>query len=577
MSAVAIGNIGYVGFGAYDPVIAYNDFYAYDNSTDTWTQLPSLPGSGRFDGISFTLNSKFYAGCGYNYTSYLKDMWSYDPFTNSWTQENDFGGAARYANMSINVGNIAVAGLGRSAGYYNDLWEFSNTNPNVINGLVFRDDNANAIPDSNEVRYRDLIIQVAPSGNLYCTDTYGHFNASADTGVNTVSIPNLPPYYTLSPASNTINFPASGLVDTTTSFGLVPIGTINDLSLIATPLTPPKPGNAEVFNLACKNNGTTIVPVATLQAILDPATAFYQLIPNDTNLVISNDTLTITVYNLQPGDDRTYMVYTNVSTSSTIGDTVHLSYSILPLAGDSNPSDNVSADSLAVVSSFDPNDISVTPAGSISPMQVVAGTWLTYTIRFQNTGTANADIVKVLDSISTNLDLGSLQVLAASHTFHTILNGDRVLKFEFSNIQLPPTSSNEPGSHGFVTYRIKAKNNLMLGDQIVNQAGIYFDYNPPVITNQAITTVASAAGLPEFDATFSISPNPAKDEIRIIGNNVSKIKGIRLYDLSGRLVSYDLKIQNSIVKIPALSTGFYTLKVDFENNRSSTNKLIIQQ
>ncbi len=50
---------------------------------------------------------------------------------------------------------------------------------------------------------------------------------------------------------------------------------------------------------------------------------------------------------------------------------------------------------------------------------------------------------------------------------------------------------NEPKSHGYIVYKIKAKQNVQIGDVIKNTAAIYFDYNLPIFTNTEMTTVVA--------------------------------------------------------------------------------------
>jgi hypothetical protein len=54
---------------------------------------------------------------------------------------------------------------------------------------------------------------------------------------------------------------------------------------------------------------------------------------------------------------------------------------------------------------------------------------------------------------------------------------------------LPASSVNEPESHGYIVYRIQPKSDVVVGETIHNTASIYFDYNLPVLTNDATTLV----------------------------------------------------------------------------------------
>jgi len=81
------------------------------------------------------------------------------------------------------------------------------------------------------------------------------------------------------------------------------------------------------------------------------------------------------------------------------------------------------------------------------------------------------------------LDKTTFTLLSYSHEPFVQLYTNGVLKFNFPNIHLPDSNTNEPASHGYVQFKIKAKDSLTLGNAIENTANIYFDFNAPVITN----------------------------------------------------------------------------------------------
>jgi hypothetical protein len=137
---------------------------------------------------------------------------------------------------------------------------------------------------------------------------------------------------------------------------------------------------------------------------------------------------------------------------------------------------------------------------------------LQYTIRFQNTGTFPAEFVVIRDTLPLGFDLSTLQMLNASHAYNWRLFENRVLEMRFDHINLPDSTSNEPESHGFVAFSLKAPKGLPLGAQVLNRVGIYFDYNPPVITNYAVFKVTEFVKISEPVGQewleFGLSPNP---------------------------------------------------------------------
>jgi gliding motility-associated-like protein len=152
--------------------------------------------------------------------------------------------------------------------------------------------------------------------------------------------------------------------------------------------------------------------------------------------------------------------------------------------------EEVSISCLPILDSFDPNDKGVTPEGVGPEKIVLKDSPLEYLIRFQNTGSDLAYKVVVVDTLDAVLDIASFEIGAASHAFTYSVSGqgNPVLTWTFSNINLPDSTTNEPGSHGYVRFRIRPRNDTPDGVKITNRAAIFFDYNSPVITNSVVNT-----------------------------------------------------------------------------------------
>jgi uncharacterized repeat protein (TIGR01451 family) len=135
-----------------------------------------------------------------------------------------------------------------------------------------------------------------------------------------------------------------------------------------------------------------------------------------------------------------------------------------------------------ILCSYDPNDKLVQ---STNPYNyTLFGEDLIYTIRFQNTGNAEAYDVVIKDLLSEDLDLSTFRLIASSHD--TVLNtylDERMLTFEFRDIFLPDSTTNFDESQGYVMYSIRALDTLADFTEIKNTANIFFDYNPAVVTN----------------------------------------------------------------------------------------------
>ncbi len=176
-----------------------------------------------------------------------------------------------------------------------------------------------------------------------------------------------------------------------------------------------------------------------------------------------------------------------------------------------------------ILDSYDPNDKQVVPFGLTNENLIEKTTELDYTIRFQNTGTIEAVNIVVLDTLSEFLDIETIRLGMVSHDYKFFIDGDadtRVLRFQFDNINLPDSNSNEPASHGFIKFKIKQKANNRIGTVIKNRAAIYFDFNSPIITNTISNKVAvlplrnNNVDLAVFncsDASFELNANAGTD------------------------------------------------------------------
>jgi len=92
----------------------------------------------------------------------------------------------------------------------------------------------------------------------------------------------------------------------------------------------------------------------------------------------------------------------------------------------------------------------------------------------------------IRDTLSEFLDVTSIQQGASSHPYQLEILEYNILKFTFANINLVDSVTNEPESHGFVSFRISQLDSLPLGTVIHNSAAIFFDYEPPVIRMRRI-------------------------------------------------------------------------------------------
>ena len=237
---------------------------------------------------------------------------------------------------------------------------------------------------------------------------------------------------------------------------------------------------------------------------------------------------------------------------------------------------------IVLVNSYDPNFKEVSPKGVGNPGFISANTEkLTYTIHFQNTGNAPALNISVLDSLEGNVIPSTLRILNSSHAMSPEWVSNDVVKFKFNNINLPDSTSNEPQSHGFVSFEIDMVQNLSELTEIKNKAYIYFDNNSPVITNNTLNTI-EVLGLEEINGNnmaVTVYPNPSTDFTTISLNefDAQSILTLKLIDVSGKVVLVNNFTSNKmVVNTTDLDKGVYFYSIWNQTTQQFVNgKLIV--
>jgi uncharacterized repeat protein (TIGR01451 family) len=329
-------------------------------------------------------------------------------------------------------------------------------------------------------------------------------------------------------------------------------------------------------------NNNFCMPVSgKYKLVLDPILTYVSAAtPPDQ---ISGDTLIWNFTNLNNSFYYTYMnnwISVITSTSAVLGDSVCLTMIVEPQAGDMNPLNNIVNNCFEIRNSWDPNMKVADPVGEGPLGNIAPQTELSYTVHFQNTGTAEAYNIFVLDTLDADLDISTFHVVSSSHTMTTdILPGD-VLKFTFNNIMLPDSSTNEALSHGYVTYKITPKSQLNDGTELTNKAEIFFDFNPAVITNTTLNTISKIMGVNELNQTGSqlqIYPVPTDKKLFLTLNNVSSIDKLQIVNARGQIVYAKTIISGNtaFINTSAMPSGFYTVRI-LSGSVTSTKNIVIQ-
>ncbi len=341
----------------------------------------------------------------------------------------------------------------------------------------------------------------------------------------------------------------------------------------------PSVSNASIQ--ACIFNNKCQVVKGTMKLLLDTAFHITHTI-SDSVAHVSGDTLIWNYVNLSDTGMIHCVSLTGNISSVPAGDSIFTSLFITPVAGDSNTSNNSitywikPSVTNCVGLPFDPNGKSVLPEGDISTKQL-----LSYTIHFQNTGTAVAKNVVVIDTLSPYVDPTTLRITSSSSEVVTTITSGHIVKFTFNNIDLPDTAKSKTSSIGIIEYTIYPMSTDVGGDVIKNGAGIYFDANPVVKTNTTVSTIVTKAVSVENINTPSFNikcfPNPFTSATSVVFNTDGK-HYLEVDDMTGRTLEaiectgkqYELSGNN-------LAKGVYFIKAfNADRNNIAVTKVVLQ-
>jgi len=486
-----------------------------------------------------------------------------------------------FANISNNpltcVPNQTNYSLGLPLCIDGDPINNPNNCPSVnITGAVYSDINGNCSYNSVDLNSQNIPIKLYDNQNNFLAQSYtnnGVYSFSTllpDTFQVKIDTTNLPVAMScgqnsaqsliLNSSNQTIqniNFPIvcdaeyDAFVQSVSRSGWVFPGQIHTLRTNIT-------DNETWFNLDCDNtttSGTVIIQVNGPVSFVAPAAG--ALIPT-----VNGYTFTYNVSNLNDLNATSFGLSFMTDTTAQANDQicVHVEISLNPI--DADTTNNVYDFCYNVVNSYDPN------MKEVYPVNVLPGyeDWFTYTIHFQNTGNAPAFNIRLRDTLDTQLDLNTFEVLGYSHPATVTVSGN-ILTVRFNNIMLPDSTSDYEGSIGYYQYRIKPTPNLPNGSQISNTAYIYFDYNAPIITNTTqnnFDITVSSNKLTSNPESFEIYPNPSTGIFTF--KDAKNIQRVEVYNVMGQEIAVFVgdntnKVSKQI-NLSNYSKGIYFAKIN---------------
>ena len=271
---------------------------------------------------------------------------------------------------------------------------------------------------------------------------------------------------------------------------------------------------------------------------------------------------------------------------------------------------------------IDPNDKQVFPRRAEPTMSnyTQLDETLNYLIRFQNTGNDTAFTVRIEDQLSADLDWETFKPLAASHPYTATVSENGLATFLFEDILLPDSTTDYVGSNGFVRFEIRALPTLEDFDVIENTAGIFFDFNRPVITNTVRSTFVEdldvdddgalfyedcvdtdpniSPFLPEIEGNdvdencdgfltstrgperlagrLTVAPNPTRDGVQLTYDLDRELR-VELLDARGQLLRTVNVRRSGVVDLSVFPAGAYVLRVRDLRDGGTAVRWVVRQ
>jgi uncharacterized repeat protein (TIGR01451 family) len=503
------------------------------------------------------------------------------PYTYLWSPNG--GTSAAASNLCAGAYTCTVSDANSCLGFL----IYTITDLHSLSGTIYFDTNQNGIRDTGEPPLSSHRVQINPGNIIAYTNGNGDYTAYVHAGSYTVS-------YVVPTGFTQTSLPVTYAVSVPPAQTGLDFGSYSAQSLYGQQLYvwhhSMRCAPSQGYTSSSVRNVGTLPESGSITMVHSSNIPFNSSSPAPA--AINGDTLIWYYTNLQP--NQTFDISLITFNDPAAGNTVWYTTvdSVTDLAG--NPIlQYTDSFSFVVTCSCDPNDKEVNPPGFTAQHYTAMNSELTYTLNFQNTGNDTAFNVSILDTLSASLNLGTFKFVAASDSVSTELLPGRVLRFTFSNIQLPDSNVDFEGSKAYVAFSIKPNTGLPDPTVINNRADIYFDSNPKVATNTAYNTFTnSPLSISETSSGgdfITIYPNPFHSSATVILSEQFNGGTMVIYDAIGNLVLQstinhqkveisNLVLQSTInhqkVEISNLTPGIYLLKLEAGNNKA-VRKLIV--
>jgi peroxiredoxin len=460
----------------------------------------------------------------------------------------------------------------------NQILSITEPSSTTLKGFVFNDTNNNCLYDTGEEMITGKKVVIQP-GNIHCaTNNAGMYEVHIPSGTYTSSIVS-DGYWIATCTGSATTANQIGQTYTAAPIAARSNGSQRqDMGISISP-TSLRRGFKNQLKIEYSNSGNASSQKDTIRMIVPEDIYILQSSIPWNNFVNGNEYQWY-IDPMQAGEAQSIFLIDSVSVYAPLDSFRTFEAYVSNAFTEENLLNNTQLNSMMIIGSFDPNDITVYPIGEGTQGYVAKGTTLNYTVRFENTGNYPAERVVVKCILSEYLDIEALSIGASSHNMSYEIQ-NHILTCTFNQINLVGKKQDSLLAQGFIRFSIPIKNSSPSGSTITNQASIVFDFNEPVATNAVSNTVK----LNVLNDAVILYPNPATTEVvaELISSKEQyesncHITSYAIESMDGKTIRSMVDIdQNALtIDLSAIKNGIYLIKFHDSTGKTHITRLVIK-
>jgi hypothetical protein len=418
----------------------------------------------------------------------------------------------------------------------------------------------------NTPRLQNLNLKIQTLSQTAILNTNNQFRAYPENGTYIITAPTLR-NFTVSEGVKLININETENPNPVVEFLYKPIMNRKDLSVTLLGL-PPIPGQINYKMLTYRNLGYT-KQNGIVKYKLGNGETFIKSTPPPSS--INGDTYSWNFSDLELFERRKITLSIQLDQNILVGSEIKSFAEILLSNGNDffkkDNKDTLVQETVSSLNSFGKIEF---PSGDTNGIFTDLSIPHEFTIYFQNTNSTAINSVQIADTLDTDFDFNTLQVIESSHPIAMENKNNKVLRW-LVDANLPSANSDPVNSRGFIKYKITPKTNTPLGTTFTNKASICLNCAIN-ITNQTSSIYDVISGifdhLHQKELELNAYPNPAGNEINFLFKNPFKQPfTLKIFSINGSEI-LSTTSSNEIININTIqfTNGLYLYTIESESS-----------